>query len=131
MSIENTNEIRKVITEEIELVRTGKSTAARANAISNLIGKLIASVKLDIEYYKNFQNRKNLNTPLSPKREEIEEIEPKQTQKRRLLISKGKCRRCKGSFNLEDWQHSSLHWCPDCRKLPSYKNFKETHSLNL
>lgn len=131
MSIESTNDIRKVITEEIELVRAGKSTASRANAISNLIGKLIASVKLDIEYYKNFQERENLNTPLSPKREEAEKPDSEKTSKRRLLINKGKCRKCKKSFELEDWQHSTLHWCPDCRKLPSYKNFKETYSLNI
>lgn len=42
---------------------------------------------------------------------------------------KGKCRRCKKVFELEDWQHSSMHWCSECRASPNYKNFSETQSL--
>ena len=52
--------------------------------------------------------------------EVVEEVveEPKDPKK-------GKCCRCKKTFTLEDWQHSTLHWCSDCRKHPDYKNFKE------
>ena len=42
---------------------------------------------------------------------------------------KGKCRRCKKEFELEDWQHSSMHWCSECRASPDYKNFSETQTL--
>lgn len=42
---------------------------------------------------------------------------------------KGKCRKCKKEFDLEDWQHSSMHWCAECRKLPDYQNFTETQRL--
>ena len=42
---------------------------------------------------------------------------------------KGKCRRCEKEFELEDWQHSSMHWCTECRLSPDYKNFSETHEM--
>lgn len=37
----------------------------------------------------------------------------------------GHCKRpgCGKEFELEDWQHSSLHWCPDCQQRPDYKNY--------
>lgn len=54
MQIKNTENVRKVIADEIELVRKGDSNPARANAIANLIGKLLNSVKLDIEVHKYF-----------------------------------------------------------------------------
>ena len=38
-------------------------------------------------------------------------------------LKKGKCRRCGKSFPLQSWQHSSLHWCPECRKTIGYKDF--------
>ena len=36
---------------------------------------------------------------------------------------RGKCRLCKKKFDLESWQHSSLHWCPECRKLEVYQGY--------
>lgn len=42
---------------------------------------------------------------------------------------KGKCRRCEKEFELEDWQHSSMHWCSECRASPDYKDFSETQTL--
>lgn len=52
MQIKNTDQIREVIIEEIQLIKKGDSNPARANAIANLIGKLLSSVKLDIEVHK-------------------------------------------------------------------------------
>lgn len=31
----------------------------------------------------------------------------------------------KKEFKLEKFQHSSLHWCPECRKTKDYKNFQK------
>ena len=45
------------------------------------------------------------------------------------ITREGKCRRCKKEFELEDWQHSSMHWCPDCRLSPDYKDFVEPNTL--
>lgn len=36
---------------------------------------------------------------------------------------RGKCRRCKKRFDLEAWQHSALHWCPECRASNDYQNY--------
>ncbi len=52
LELKDTENIRRVLTEEIELIKDGKSTPARANAISNLVGKILNSVKLDIEVHK-------------------------------------------------------------------------------
>lgn len=40
-------------------------------------------------------------------------------------LKKGKCRKCEKEFELEDWQHSSMHWCPECRKSGDYKEYNE------
>lgn len=42
---------------------------------------------------------------------------------------KGRCRTCKKEFNLEGWQHSSLHWCPKCQKSDVYKNFASNQKI--
>lgn len=52
MEIENTESIRKILADEIELIRKGDSNPSRANAIANMVGKILASVKLDIEVHK-------------------------------------------------------------------------------
>ena len=47
-------------------------------------------------------------------------------KKEKKEAPKGKCRRCKKEFKLEKWQHSTLHWCPECRKTPGYKTYMES-----
>lgn len=53
--IQNTEDIRKILSEEILLIKAGKSTPSRANAISNLVAKILASAKLDIEFHRYVQ----------------------------------------------------------------------------
>ncbi|GAG74967.1 unnamed protein product [marine sediment metagenome] len=43
----------------------------------------------------------------------------------KMPLKKGKCCKCGKTFTLKSWQHSSLHWCLNCRQSPEYKNFKE------
>jgi len=66
--MKGTQDVRKVITEEVNALRTGKSIPARGNAIANLIGKLIQTVKLDIEVHRYVSSDKRqvkyLNTEL-------------------------------------------------------------------
>lgn len=66
--IENTENIREVLTDEINAIRLGKSNPARGNAVANLIGKMLQSVKLDIEVHRYVSSGKKdikgLNTPL-------------------------------------------------------------------
>lgn len=66
MQIKNTKKIRGIIGEEIDLLRKGNSNPARANAIANLIGKLLNSVKLDIDVHRYVEKskREDLTTPL-------------------------------------------------------------------
>jgi hypothetical protein len=48
----NINELRNVLSEQIELLRDDKSTPAKANAITNACGKILSSIKLELEYRK-------------------------------------------------------------------------------
>lgn len=52
MPIKNMDDIRQVLSDEIERLRTGKSTPANLNAITNGVGKIISTVKLEIECAK-------------------------------------------------------------------------------
>ena len=44
--------IRAVLSEEIEKLRTGKTTAGNISAMSNAIGKYLSSVKVQLEVAK-------------------------------------------------------------------------------
>ena len=65
MEIENTESIRKTLAEEIELMRKGDSNPSRANAIANMVGKILASVRLDIEVHKYIAKADALNLTVS------------------------------------------------------------------
>ena len=73
MQIKNTQHIRQILTEEIELIRNGKSNPARANAIANLTGKILTSAKLDLEVHRYIGKEKpiELKTPLIKELEDI------------------------------------------------------------
>lgn len=46
------DELRQVLSDEIRKIQTGQTTAASVNAISNATGKILSSVKLQMEYYR-------------------------------------------------------------------------------
>lgn len=46
------NELRGVLSSEIEKLREGNSTAASVNAISNASGKILSTFKLELEVAK-------------------------------------------------------------------------------
>ena len=52
IDINNTVNVRQVLADEINDLRTGKSNPAKGNAIANLSGKILQSVKLDIEVHR-------------------------------------------------------------------------------
>lgn len=68
IKIETMVDVRKAITDEINEIRLGNSNPAKGNAIANLIGKLLQSVKLDIEVHRYVSKEKEeiniLDTPL-------------------------------------------------------------------
>lgn len=52
MSIKTIEELRDFLSEQMELLRNGDTTPANANASANLSGKILSSVKMELEYNK-------------------------------------------------------------------------------
>lgn len=52
MAINNVEELRAFLANELERVSTGEITPASANASANLAGKVLSSVKMELEYNK-------------------------------------------------------------------------------
>lgn len=59
------NELRSILSEQIEKIRDGQATAASVNAISNATGKILSSVKLELEYYKMIGKQPDMPALLS------------------------------------------------------------------
>ena len=50
--IMNLNDLREFLATELKRCSNGESTPATANASANLAGKILSSVKLELEYNK-------------------------------------------------------------------------------
>lgn len=48
----NINDLREILSEEIDKLRKGDTTPAAINAITNATGKIFSSIKLEMEYAK-------------------------------------------------------------------------------
>ena len=68
MSIKNVEELRDYLAMELERVSIGDITPASANASANLAGKILSSVKMELEYNRmagaipNIEFLKGLNS---------------------------------------------------------------------
>jgi hypothetical protein len=51
-AITDINELRTILADEINKIRSGDTTAANVNAVVNASGKIIGSIKMEIEYNK-------------------------------------------------------------------------------
>ena len=51
-NIKTINDLRVILAEEINKIRNGTTTAANVNAITNATGKILSTVKMEIEYNK-------------------------------------------------------------------------------
>jgi len=49
-AIANTNDVRAVLSDELLMLRKGDVAPQRVNAVCNLVGKILQSARLDIEY---------------------------------------------------------------------------------
>lgn len=58
-------ELRSILSEQIERIRDGQATAANVNAISNATGKILSSVKLELEYHKMVGKTPNIPSLLN------------------------------------------------------------------
>lgn len=56
----NMNDIRKMLCEEIEKLRSKETTPAAVNAITNATGKILSTIKLELEFAK-LTNKKPSN----------------------------------------------------------------------
>lgn len=52
MELRTVNDLRKVLLEQISLVRSGDTTTAKSNAITNATGKILASIRIEMDYSK-------------------------------------------------------------------------------
>lgn len=46
------NGLREILSDEIEKLRNGETTPANVNAVTNATGKILSTVKLEMEYHK-------------------------------------------------------------------------------
>ena len=51
-SIKTINDLRDILADEIDKLRKGDTTAASVNAVTNATGKILSTVKLEMEYNK-------------------------------------------------------------------------------
>ena len=54
------NELRGILSDEINRLRNGDTSAASANAVSNATGKILSSIKLEMEYQKLTGRKANI-----------------------------------------------------------------------
>lgn len=57
----NINSLRTILAEEIGKLRNGDTTAANVNAITNATGKILSTVKLEMEYHKLIGKTPNID----------------------------------------------------------------------
>ncbi len=48
----NLNDIRAVLSDEVQLLRDGASTPGRIAGVTNAVGKIMTSIKLEMEYLR-------------------------------------------------------------------------------
>lgn len=48
----NMDDLRSILSDEITKIREGQTSAANVNAISNASGKILSSLKLQMEYFR-------------------------------------------------------------------------------
>lgn len=54
------NEIRNLLCEEIDALREKKTTPANVNAIVNATGKILTTIKMELEYAKSVGKQANM-----------------------------------------------------------------------
>jgi hypothetical protein len=59
--MKNVEELREFLTKELQRVSDGEITPAAANASANLTGKILSSVKLELEYNKMTGHNPNIS----------------------------------------------------------------------
>jgi hypothetical protein len=74
MAINNVEELRDFIAKELERVSQGDITPASANASANLAGKMLQSVKMELEYNKMVGANPNIGFLGKNSKKELEKL---------------------------------------------------------
>lgn len=61
MALNTVEELRDFMAKDLERVSKGETTPATANAAANLCGKILQSVKLELEYNKAIGGQPNIS----------------------------------------------------------------------
>lgn len=48
----NLTEVREILADEIRRIRAGDASPANVNAVTNAVGKILSTVKLEMDYYR-------------------------------------------------------------------------------
>ena len=56
IEIKNNADLRKALIEQINAVREGKCDARESNAVGNLVGKILQTIKVDLLVLKHFRD---------------------------------------------------------------------------
>jgi hypothetical protein len=75
-------EVRSILAAEIAKLRNGDTTAANVNAVTNAIGKLLSSYKLEIEISKLLGKKPNATLLTEGETKTEEEPEPATSKKK-------------------------------------------------
>lgn len=54
------DDLRGILSDEIRRLRDGETSAATANAVSNATGKILSSIKLEMEYQRLTGRKANI-----------------------------------------------------------------------
>jgi len=54
------NQIREMLCEEIDALRAKKTTPANVNAVVNATGKILTTIKMEMEYAKSLGKHANM-----------------------------------------------------------------------
>ena len=124
---DETGEKKKLAQRYCNKCKTGKISSWNKSGLCRKCGMIAANLKVS-------NKRKEKNRDEKPE-DTTKKTEKSQKSKTSRIIDenkerlkkiegrpdKGTCVRCEEKFKLKDWQDESIHWCPNCRKIPGHK----------
>lgn len=75
--LKTSTDLRTLLTVELKKVTSGQTTPAVANAAANLCGKIVSSVKMELEYCKMVGKTPHIDFIRMPTPAEIKSLENK------------------------------------------------------
>ncbi len=60
-NIKTVHDLRAILAEEINKIRNNKTTAVNLNALSNAVGKILSSLRIQLEYSKLINKKPDIS----------------------------------------------------------------------